>query len=68
MIMLSATIQGQTGPRSTFAGYGWNTVALTGIGNLTGWPDRSSGGHAVKPIRIAWFPWFGVVAVLVRFG
>jgi len=63
IIMLSATIQGQTGPRSTFAGYGWNTVALTGIGNLTGWPDRSPVG-TIQAYPDSVVPWFGVVAVL----
>ena len=63
LIMLSATIQGQTGPRSTFAGYGWNTVALTGIGNLTGWPDRPPVG-TLQAYPDSVVPWFGVVAVL----
>ncbi|MBI2850229.1 MAG: CoA transferase [Chloroflexi bacterium] len=63
IIMLSATIQGQTGPRSTFAGYGWNTVALTGIGNLTGWPDRSPVG-TLQAYPDSVVPWFGVVALL----
>jgi crotonobetainyl-CoA:carnitine CoA-transferase CaiB-like acyl-CoA transferase len=63
IIMLSATIQGQTGPRSTFAGYGWNTVALTGIANLTGWPDRSPVG-TIQAYPDSVVPWFGVIAVL----
>ena len=63
IIMLSATIQGQTGPRSTFVGYGWNTVALTGIGNLTGWPDRSPVG-TLQAYPDSIVPWFGVVAIL----
>ena len=63
IIMLSATIQGQTGPRSTFTGYGWNTVALTGIGNLTGWPDRSPVG-TLQAYPDSVVPWFGVVAIL----
>jgi benzylsuccinate CoA-transferase BbsF subunit len=63
IIMLSATIQGQTGPRSTFVGYGWNTVALTGIGSLTGWPDRSPVG-TLQAYPDSVVPWFGVVAIL----
>jgi len=63
IIMLSATIQGQTGPHATFAGYGWNTVALTGIGNLTGWPDRSPVG-TLQAYPDSVVPWFGVVAIL----
>lgn len=63
IIMLSATIQGQTGPNSAFAGYGWNTVALTGIGNLTGWPDRSPVG-TLQAYPDSVVPWFGVTAIL----
>ena len=63
IIMLSATIQGQTGPRSTFVGYGYNTVALTGIANLTGWPDRSPVG-TLQAYPDSVVPWFGVVAIL----
>jgi len=63
IIMLSATIQGQTGPRRAFAGYGWNTVALTGIGNLTGWADRSPVG-TIQAYPDSVVPWFGVIAVL----
>ncbi len=63
IIMLSATIQGQTGPHSTFAGYGWNTVALTGIANLTGWPDRSPVG-TIQAYPDSVVPWFGVITIL----
>ncbi|OGN89387.1 MAG: hypothetical protein A2158_00635 [Chloroflexi bacterium RBG_13_46_14] len=63
IIMLSATIQGQTGPRASFTGYGWNTVALTGIGNLTGWPDRSPVG-TLQAYPDSVVPWFGVVAIV----
>ncbi|MFC2038170.1 CaiB/BaiF CoA transferase family protein [Chloroflexota bacterium] len=63
IIMLSATIQGQTGPNASFAGYGWNTVALTGIGNLTGWPDRSPVG-TLQAYPDSVVPWFGVTAIL----
>jgi benzylsuccinate CoA-transferase BbsF subunit len=63
IIMVSATIQGQTGPRRSFAGYGWNTVALTGIANLTGWPDRSPVG-TIQAYPDSVVPWFGVVGIL----
>jgi len=63
IIMLSATIQGRTGPNSTFAGYGWNTTAVTGIGNLTGWPDRSPVG-TLQAYPDSVVPWFGAVAIL----
>ena len=63
IIMLSSTIQGQTGPRRSFVGWGWNTVALTGIANLTGWPDRSPVG-TIQAYPDSIVPWFGTVAVL----
>jgi len=63
IIMLSTNIQGQTGPRSTFVGFGWNTVALTGIANLTGWPDRSPVG-TLQAYPDSVVPWFGAVAIL----
>jgi crotonobetainyl-CoA:carnitine CoA-transferase CaiB-like acyl-CoA transferase len=63
IIMLSSTIQGQTGPRRSFVGWGWNAVALTGIANLTGWPDRSPVG-TIQAYPDSIVPWFGTVAVL----
>lgn len=63
IIMLSTNVQGQTGPRSSFEGWGWNTVALTGIGNLTGWQDRSPVG-TLQAYADSVVPWFGVLAIL----
>ena len=40
IILMSLSIQGQTGVHSSFRGIGPNVVALTGLSNLIGWPDR----------------------------
>ncbi|MFQ5830117.1 MAG: CaiB/BaiF CoA transferase family protein [Candidatus Methylomirabilia bacterium] len=40
LIYLSSCQQGQTGPRSHFAGYGSLAAALAGFNAITGWPDR----------------------------
>jgi len=40
IIMLSSSMQGQTGPDAEKAGFGQHLTSLSGIGNITGWPDR----------------------------
>jgi benzylsuccinate CoA-transferase BbsF subunit len=40
IIMISTSMQGQTGPHSKHPGYGAQLVSLTGFSRLTGWPDR----------------------------
>jgi len=40
IIMLSTCMQGQKGPHSTHAGYGYHLTALSGATNIAGWPDR----------------------------
>jgi benzylsuccinate CoA-transferase BbsF subunit len=40
IIMLSSSMQGQTGSHSHHPGYGGQLVSLSGFTNLTGWPDR----------------------------
>ena len=40
IIMLSATMLGQTGPRFAMAGYGGQLQSLSGFTYLSGWPDR----------------------------
>jgi crotonobetainyl-CoA:carnitine CoA-transferase CaiB-like acyl-CoA transferase len=40
LVMLSSSIGGQTGPRSTLAGFGNVGSALSGLQGLAGWPDR----------------------------
>ncbi len=40
IIMLSATMLGQNGPRSAMGGYGGQLQSLSGFTYLSGWPDR----------------------------
>jgi crotonobetainyl-CoA:carnitine CoA-transferase CaiB-like acyl-CoA transferase len=40
LIMLSACLNGQTGPDRMLAGYGTMGACMAGFGELTGWPDR----------------------------
>ncbi len=40
LIMLSACLNGQTGPERMLAGYGTMGACMAGFGELTGWPDR----------------------------
>ena len=40
LVMYSTCMQGQTGPRRDYRGYGTTLAALAGYYNLTGWPDR----------------------------
>jgi crotonobetainyl-CoA:carnitine CoA-transferase CaiB-like acyl-CoA transferase len=42
--MASSCLMGQTGPFSKFAGYGNLAAAISGFGNLCGWPDRPPAG------------------------
>lgn len=44
LIMLSHCLQGQTGPRANMRGFGTQSAALTGLFELTGWPDRDPVG------------------------
>jgi crotonobetainyl-CoA:carnitine CoA-transferase CaiB-like acyl-CoA transferase len=41
MVMLSTCMQGQTGPRRLYRGFGNLMAGLAGFYELTGWPDRS---------------------------
>lgn len=43
LIMLSTSMNGQTGPRRTFAGFGTVMAAMAGFSEITGWPDRNPG-------------------------
>lgn len=40
IVMLSTSMQGQTGPHAPHPGYGIQLTALSGFVHLTGWPDR----------------------------
>jgi crotonobetainyl-CoA:carnitine CoA-transferase CaiB-like acyl-CoA transferase len=41
IIMLSTSMNGQTGPRRKFSGFGAGLAAMAGFVDLTGWPDRT---------------------------
>jgi crotonobetainyl-CoA:carnitine CoA-transferase CaiB-like acyl-CoA transferase len=40
LVMISACLQGQTGPHKNYPGFGGQGAALSGYNFLTGWPDR----------------------------
>jgi crotonobetainyl-CoA:carnitine CoA-transferase CaiB-like acyl-CoA transferase len=44
LIMLSSCLMGQTGPMSSFAGFGNLAAAISGFFSVTGWPDRPPAG------------------------
>lgn len=47
LVMVSACINGQTGPHKDYPGFGGQGSALAGYNFLTGWPDREPvGPHA----------------------
>lgn len=63
IIVLSITSQGQIGTRVRLRGFGYNVSALSGITNITGWPDREPCGTTqAYPDYVS--PWFGVLAIL----
>ncbi len=62
IIMLSACMQGQTGPHSAHAGLGFHLTALSGFSNITGWPDRQPLDLGPHTDFIA--PHFNVLAIL----
>ena len=43
LVMLSTSMNGQTGPRRKFAGFGTVMAAMAGFCEITGWPDRPPG-------------------------
>ena len=40
IIMLSTSVQGQTGPHASLSGFGTHLAAMSGLQHITGWPDR----------------------------
>ena len=44
LVMLSSCLMGQTGPLSSFAGFGNLAAAISGFHNITGWSDRDPSG------------------------
>ena len=47
LIMLSSSLNGQTGPQASLAGFGTMGAQLAGFGAITGWPDRPPAGPFV---------------------
>ena len=47
IIMVSTCLMGQTGPAARLAGYGAHAAAVSGFGEVTGWPDRPPSGPYV---------------------
>ena len=44
LIMLSSTLLGQTGPYNQVSGFGSQGAGMSGVQDLTGWPDRPPAG------------------------
>ncbi len=63
IICYSTCQQGQWGPHAKFSGYGFHAAALSGIFNVTGWPDR-----APSPVYGAYIdyisPWYLAAALI----
>ena len=63
LVMISLTMQGQTGPYATHVGFGRTLSGLAGIDHLTGWPEGNPGGPN-QPYTDLVVPWFGATAVM----
>jgi len=63
IIMLRTTNQGLTGPHNAHPGWGWQLVGLSGISNLSGWPDREPLSFGM-PYTDVIAPRFGVAALM----
>ncbi|MFC1919353.1 CaiB/BaiF CoA transferase family protein [Chloroflexota bacterium] len=63
IIMMSITMQGQSGPFSQYATFGLFFQSLLGFTNCTGWPDRAP---APPPTPYTDFiaPWFAVIGIM----
>jgi benzylsuccinate CoA-transferase BbsF subunit len=63
LIMLSSSMQGQTGPHSKSQGLGWQLTALSGFFSVAGWPEmRPLGPDGPYTDYIA--PHFNVLGIL----
>ena len=62
IIMLSTSMQGQTGPYRTHPGSGHKLTALAGFNQILGWPDRAPGWIAAYTDFIA--PRFNIIAIM----
>ena len=66
IIMLSLTLQGQTGPSATIPGYGLQVQGMSGMAALIGWPDGPPTGVtlAYPDYVVPLFASFAVIAAL----
>jgi benzylsuccinate CoA-transferase BbsF subunit len=62
IIMVSSSMQGQTGPDANRAGFGQHLTSLSGIVDLAGWPDRDPATLGYYTDFIA--PHFNLVLIL----
>jgi crotonobetainyl-CoA:carnitine CoA-transferase CaiB-like acyl-CoA transferase len=62
IIMLSSSMQGQTGPHYSHPGSGHKLTALAGYNNILGWPDREPGWIAAYTDFIA--PRYNIIAIM----
>jgi benzylsuccinate CoA-transferase BbsF subunit len=62
IIMLSTSMQGQTGPYSTHQGSGHKLSALAGFNEIVGWPDRPPAWIGAYTDFIA--PRYNIVAIM----
>jgi benzylsuccinate CoA-transferase BbsF subunit len=62
LIMLSTSMQGQTGPHANHPGSGHKLVALAGFSNIFGWPDRQPAWIAAYTDFVA--PRYNIVALM----
>lgn len=62
IIMVSTSMQGQTGPYFTHSGSGHKLTALTGLGSIIGWPDRKPTWIGAYTDYIA--PRYNIIAIM----
>jgi len=62
IIMLSACMQGQTGPHANHPGLGFHLTALSGFSYITGWPDQQI--LNLGPYTDFFVPQFSALAIL----
>jgi len=63
IIVVSMSTQGLTGKYAMHPGYGFQLLALTGLANLTGWPDREPAAP-VGSYTDYLCPWFALAGIL----
>lgn len=63
LVMLRISLLGQTGSSADFKGYGYHAQALSGVVDLTGWPDRPPVPTSYPYADIV-APWFGIMALI----